>query len=465
MYKNLKFSRYLFSYNRDNIIAIFHSLKMKPIYIEKRYFPLLEDIINSDKLFNSKEIKVKYQSDGDEIITIINGLIENRVLNDLETKDDDVISYFRNNLQTGNIKIAYFILAEACNLACPYCFENANNCSFDTDKIMSEETAFKSIEFFEKMLTLYDSKNEDKDIIFYGGEPLINYNVLLKILEEIKKRRTSNDLWQNVKLSIVTNGVLLTEDILKELVTYDVSIAISIDGPKYITDKNRIDKKGNSVFAEIMRGIDLCKASKIPISLSMTLSEDAVKNNQDVMKFIEEVKPNAIGFNILMTDKDFQPYDNYNEEAAAFLIEAFKKFRKENLYEDRMMRKVKSFVKSEVYPFDCGGTGANQVVLSSSGKVGICHGYLQDKKFFPTDVSNLDFNPSKDEIFNDWSKRSPLNMKECQDCIALGICGGGCPMNAERNLGSIWDLDERFCLHAKKTLKWMVWDLFDNSNK
>jgi len=464
MYKKLKFSRYLFTYERDNIIAMFHSLKMKPVYIEKKFLSLIEEIIKSDKFINNEQIKKTY-SNGDALITVINALVENRVLNDSKNKDDEVISYFRNSLSTGNIKIAYFILAEACNLACPYCFENANDCSFDSDKIMSEEIAFKSIDFFEKMLSLYDSKDEEKTIIFYGGEPLLNYNVLIKILKEIKKRKTNNDLWQNVSLSIVTNGVLLTENILKELVKYDVSVAISIDGPKYITDQNRIDKKGDSVFNEIMRGIHLCKENKIPLSLSMTLSEDAVKNNQDVMDFIEDVKPNAIGFNILMTDKDFQPYDNYNEEAADFLIRAFKKFRKENLYEDRMMRKVKSFVKSEVYPFDCGGTGANQVVLSSSGKVGICHGYLQDKKFFPTDVSNLDFNPKDDEVFNDWSKRSPLNMEECQDCIALGICGGGCPMNAERNLGSIWNLDERFCLHAKKTLEWMVWDLFDNSNK
>lgn len=56
--------------------------------------------------------------------------------------------------------------------------------------------------------------------------------------------------------------------------------------------------------------------------------------------------------------------------------------------------------------------------------------------------------------------RSPLNMPECQDCPALGICGGGCPYQSELEMGSIWALDKRFCIHAKMTLEWLIWDLF-----
>ena len=446
---------------------MFHSLKTRPIYFEKNLNPLLQEIINSNQKFDDSKIVSQYGEKAQTLIGIINGLIDNRVLSEYPDKDAEVLSHFQQSLtqSVGNIKIAYFILSEACNLACSYCFENAQNCSFDTDKIMSEEIATKSINFFEKMLTLYNSTDEEKDIIFYGGEPLINYDVLLKILKEIKKRKDHNKLWNNVSMSIVTNGVLLTEKIIKTLHEYGVEIAISIDGPKKINDKNRFDKKHKSIFKEVMKGIQLCQSNDIPFSLSMTLSEDAVKYNEDVIEFIDEIKPKSIGFNILMTNSTFEPYENYNEEAANFLIKAFKKFRKENLYEDRIMRKVKSFVKSEVYPFDCGATGANQVVFSPSGQVGICHGYLQDKKFFPSNVDELTFIPSKNKVFAEWGKRSPLNMQECHGCPALGICGGGCPMNAERDSGSIWDLDERFCLHAKKTLEWMVWDLFDKSQE
>ena len=131
--------------------------------------------------------------DGKKILEAIDLLKDNRVINESLGRDEEVIDFFRSSLGTPQIKIAYFILAETCNLACSYCFENAppaipkNNDS--SSKIMSEATALKCIDFYEKMLSLYPSEEEEKDIIFYGGEPLLNYNVLLFSLREIRKRK------------------------------------------------------------------------------------------------------------------------------------------------------------------------------------------------------------------------------------------------------------------------------------
>jgi uncharacterized protein len=47
----------------------------------------------------------------------------------------------------------------------------------------------------------------------------------------------------------------------------------------------------------------------------------------------------------------------------------------------------------------------------------------------------------------------------------LGICGGGCPMHAEKNTGSLWGLDSRFCVHAKATLEWLIWDVYNHMGK
>lgn len=56
-------------------------------------------------------------------------------------------------------------------------------------------------------------------------------------------------------------------------------------------------------------------------------------------------------------------------------------------------------------------------------------------------------------------------MEECKNCPALGICGGGCPFNAYQQEKNIWALDKRFCIHAKMTLEWLIWDLYQNSKK
>lgn len=454
----LSFSRYTHTFEKDGMVAVFHALKMKPVYFEVELF----DSIRTHVEVGNESVTIqKRLSDG------INALCEARVLNEEPNKDDAIIEYFRRSIPGSKIKIAYFILAESCNLSCKYCFENAPLATTDEPLLMNERTALESLDFFERQLIKNgkDSEDDAKDIIFYGGEPLLNLTVLRKILSEITLRRKSKpELWVDVGLSIVTNGTLLTEEVAKELSHNNVSISISVDGPKEITDASRCRADGKSAFDTIIRGIEACKKAEVQFGLSVTLSDAAVNNFKPVIEFIDKTKPSSLGFNLLMNDGSLVG-PGYDRKAAKFLIDAFTKFRQSGMYEDRMMRKVKSFVKSEVYPFDCGACGGNQVVFSPTGKAGICHGYLHDKKYFPTSVAEKDFDPQKDGVYQEWAKRSPLFMEECQSCEALGICGGGCPMNADILSGSIWKMDERFCVHARATLKWLVWDLFEKASK
>ena len=110
----------------------------------------------------------------------------------------------------------------------------------------------------------------------------------------------------------------------------------------------------------------------------------------------------------------------------------------------------------------CGATAGGQLVVAPNGRVGICHGCLYNKQYFVTDIYNEDFNAQEDPTFVEWSQLTPVNRDECQECEALGICGGGCPINAMNSKpgNTIHSMDERFCVHAKKTLNFMINDLY-----
>ena len=125
------------------------------------------------------------------------------------------------------------------------------------------------------------------------------------------------------------------------------------------------------------------------------------------------------------------------------------------------MRKVDAFVNHKIHLQDCAAEGANQLVIAPNGDVGICHGYLSTRETFVTNVDSLDFRMDQDPLFLEWNKRTPLNMEKCLDCMALGTCGGGCALNAKANHQTIWDLDERFCIHSRATLEFLIWDLFE----
>jgi uncharacterized protein len=455
-YNGLSFSRFAHSFERDGVVALFHSLKMKPVFLDVQLWHKIRPMLDLPVNYHHK-----VESLPSTVVHTLNLLYENRVLNENAERDDEVISYFRESIRCHEIQIAYFILAENCNLCCSYCFERTPN-HLPSNVLMSPKIALQSIDFFEKQLTLYSSDKKEKFIIFYGGEPLLNYPALIFSLKEIQQRKkVKPEFWDNTKLSIVTNGTLLTKERLAELNFYGLEISISIDGPEHITDVNRYYFNKRGVFTDVMQAIHLCKDNNVPFGLSVTLSELAVEHQDELLQFLDEVAPYSIGFNILMGKSNTE----YDKKVTLLLIEAFKKFRQTGMFEDRIMRKVKAFIKHQVYPFDCGATGGNQLVFAPSGQVGICHGYLADKKYFPANINEKDFVPAKDSVYQEWAKRSPLFMEQCQDCPALGICGGGCPCNADRTKGSIFELDERFCVHAKTTLKWLIWDLYDSAKE
>ncbi|GAB6098952.1 radical SAM protein [Halanaerocella petrolearia] len=463
MSKNeIYFSKFSHEIIKKNVHAFFHSLRMQPVFVSKEianHINKLKNINNVNKLLSSiEDSKTEKQ-----VSSVIDSLIENKVLTTSCKTDDQVINHFRNSLGEPYIEIAYFILTDDCNFDCSYCFiENNIDTKNYNKNYMSKETALKALDFFCKQIKQNPKKfNDEKTIIFYGGEPLLNTDTLSALLEKIKKYKQINKLPKNLDLSIVTNGSLLDSKTIKLLDENDVSIGISIDGDESATNSCRCYSNSEPVYYDIIKGINNCKNEGVNFSLSVTLTENSVENPDSTLETLYKLNPQSVGFNMLMTDDNFQVKDDYNEKASNFMIKAFKKFREDSIYEDRIMRKAKAFAKSKVYPFDCGATGGSQIVVAPDGEVGICHGFLPNRKHFTTNVNDDNFNPKENKVYKEWAERSPLNMEECQDCLALGICGGGCPFNSYQNGESIWDLDERFCIHAKKTLKFLIWDLYN----
>ena len=126
------------------------------------------------------------------------------------------------------------------------------------------------------------------------------------------------------------------------------------------------------------------------------------------------------------------------------------------------MRKLKPFVERKLHLKDCGAIG-NQIVLAPNGDIGPCHAFIHSKEYFNHSVYEDKINLQDDPIYKEWSERMPINIKECQDCPAIGVCGGGCPYQAKITKGSIWKLDDRMCQHNKKFLEWAIWDAYDQN--
>jgi len=456
----VRLSRYAHVFDLDGAVALYHSLRMKPVYLKKSAYEDLQAWLVSP-------FCNEYEDAPDNIKNEVGELVKYKILNHSEDDDEKVLKFVKSKIPAPAINVCYMITSEQCNLACKYCFLGNNDAlkrSNFTLENMSRETADKAIDFFIRQIKLSGLDTEDNTpvLIFYGGEPLVNYDTLVYIAEKINKMRDEEKCIKNIEMSMVSNGLLLTEERVLKLKELGVSIAISVDGFTEEANSMRVDVAGNNVYSRILKTLDMCKSLGVDVSLSVTLSEETIKNTKDILSLVDKYGVRSFGFNILMSDENFVVPQEYNEAAAQFILDEFVELRKRGIYEDRIMRKLKAFTKAQVYFSDCAATGGGQIVVAPGGEVGICHGCLHNKQYFVTNVDDSEFDATKHPDFLEWSQLTPVNKEECQDCPALGICGGGCPINAMhlKEGNTIHSLDERFCVHSKKTLEFLIQDLY-----
>lgn len=140
-------------------------------------------------------------------------------------------------------------VTERCNLSCLYCPGASARSAGLTSSVdqMPASTALRAIDYFLPRST----KARIRAISFYGGEPMLESAVLV---ESVRHIRTS-DLGKDILITIDTNGTLLQQPALQELVRYKVHLQISLDGPEHIHDKWRVTSLGYGSHETVVDGI------------------------------------------------------------------------------------------------------------------------------------------------------------------------------------------------------------------
>lgn len=438
---------HLYQINQE-IYAYYNSLYLKPVYFDLKEKEQIENYIK-----NGVEISED----------MINILKENKIIvNDEE--DLDLLECAKNQFLIPYPTIAYFILSEKCNLSCKYCFlgNGKKDIHLKQMNMMTEEIANKAVEYYALQTKSHPEWFEhSKEIIFYGGEPLMNFEILKFIISKFEELQKNKQITQELHYSMVTNGLLLDEDKILYLKEKGVATSISIDGFDEKSNENRIDRNGKPIFDRLTNILNLIKKMDWNVGLSITLTDRTIRNQMGIFELLKMYGIDAVSFNLLYSTPEYQVSDDYYEKASEFIIEFFKKARKCGIYEDRINRKIDAFVNSKLYLSDCAATSGSQIVVLPDGRVGLCHGCIENKEYFFTSVDDKN-SIEKYDLVNKWSRISPILNGKCQDCEALGICGGGCPINAQRITGdSVFSaIDTNFCVHAKKTLEFMIKDLY-----
>lgn len=152
----------------------------------------------------------------------------------------------------GNCEQIVLELTEACNLRCKYCVYNESHPDYRgfSAKNMDFQVAKKSIDN-----VLSDFKGTRFALTFYGGEPLLNFDLMKKCIDYVNDRYGYID---DLSYGFTTNLTLLTKEMIDYFKTVkDIDIVCSIDGPKELHDMFRKDGKGKGTFEKVIHNFKL----------------------------------------------------------------------------------------------------------------------------------------------------------------------------------------------------------------
>lgn len=177
-------------------------------------------------------------------------------------------------------------VTELCNFRCKYCVYTNNDGSDrkHSNKVMTEETMKKAVDF----LHIHSVDSESVAVGFYGGEPLLNFNVIKNAIEYTENIFKG----KKVEFAITTNASLLSNDILQYFDNHNVGITISIDGPQKINDANRVyANQSGSVFDTVKTKIEQIVKNHKNISnmLSVNMVIDPKWDYNDYLRVFDEI--------------------------------------------------------------------------------------------------------------------------------------------------------------------------------
>lgn len=334
---------------------------------------------------------------------------------DNEINELDVLSHLllKNRYKTDVLDLTIATTLN-CNLGCVYCFEK----DIRTNKKMSADVMNKIVDIVKEQTKSLKLLN----ICWYGGEPLLDMNVIRTLSNQFIQICEDNHIAYNA--SIITNGFNLTRAIAEELAGLKVSFAqVTIDGPQPIHDVRRPLLGGQPTFDRILHNVE--EASHLlPVSLRIN-TDDSNKDDMDSLLHLikERGMGSRVGVYLAQVKNDNDCYNSSICMATSNFTELSDEF-------DRKAQAMGIGNNMLLYPSPtgpyCGADTANSYVIDPDGHLYNCW----------TDVGHTDksFGNLVDYSFDgnvnlklDYMLYQPMSNETCAACKFLPLCMGGCP--------------------------------------
>lgn len=349
-------------------------------------------------------------------------------------------------------------VSEACNLACRYCYAEGGSFGH-TPMLMTKEVAKKAVDLLFKRTA--HLKSQDVGIIFLGGEPLVNLEVIKFTIDY--SQILAKEYGKRVGYSMTTNATLLNDEAIDLITKYRIGIKVSVDGPKEIHDDLRPHKGGKGSFDEVILNIRKLVAKRgYPPAVRATITNKN-RDINDIAEFLEKIGFNLIGFGYAegscfeKGELDLRPEDveHLKGEERQLAKKVLAKLErgeqvKFNPY-GKLLQKIHHRVKTKMR---C-GYARGTITVAADGKIYPCPLSPGKREHYVIgDVWNgMDPSKIKSMVANYYKVK-----QHCNDtCWARNICGGPCPTYVAHESGDHLAPDSIHCDFVRSGYEFGIW--------
>ncbi|MFA7663086.1 MAG: radical SAM protein [Patescibacteria group bacterium] len=312
-----------------------------------------------------------------------------------------------------------------CRLRCKYCYEHGG----ETCKIMDFTTAKTAIEF------AYQAKKSTAkaiDILFFGGEPTLNFDLIQNVVALVKKLPLKHKYF-----SINTDGLLNFKQ-LDWMIKEKFFIQISCDGPSIVQNKLRPLKNGSSSSQLVEKNIKYLITKKSLFGIRATITSDNIKLTS-LVNYFSSLGVKFLHFErVLVSGRAKCSLQSNDSQYVKEFAQAIKLAAKKKVY------LITSPLMNLFSPADyfCVQIGEGKFIVNTEGEMHLC--YLDEVK----DYAKVGEIKNSKVIFNyqQLRKISQLELSgDCQNCAYKFICSGSCPADNFLATGTFSHINSKIC--------------------
>jgi len=375
-------------------------------------------------------------------------------------------------LEFGPISLVVIQPNSFCNLDCDYCYL--------PDRNLQNKLSLDLIEPIFKNIFTSPFLRDNFTVCWHAGEPLTMpisfYKSAFDIIENTSKKYNQQGF--NFNYSYQTNGTLITQKWCDFWRNYPVSIGVSIDGPAFLHDAHRKNRKGGNSHELTMRGIRYLQENNIPYNTISVITKDSLDYPDEMFNFFAENEIYDLAFNMEETEgvNQYSSLTNKQEIEQKYrqFIECFWELTT-NSKSPFQVREFDTLI-SLIYTGDrLKNTDMNKpfmiVNVDYQGNFSTFDPELLSVKtteygdfifgnILTDSLESICETEKFKKIYGDMKK----GIKLCeQTCNYFGLCGGGAGSNKYWENGTFASSETQICRYRVKILTDVLLDAIENS--